>query len=38
VRRRAGGAAVRFELEAGYLAPAEAAAMAARIERIVTGR
>jgi hypothetical protein len=38
VRSLPGGAAIRFEIEAGYLPPAEAAAMAARIERIVAGR
>ena len=39
VRRLPGGAADRCEIEPGIsLAPAEAAAMAARIERIVAGR
>ncbi len=38
VRSLPGSTAVRFEIEPGYLAPAEAAAMAARIERIVAGR
>ncbi|MCX6031703.1 MAG: DUF4432 family protein [Chloroflexi bacterium] len=38
VRSLPGGATVRFDMEAGYLSPAEAAAMAGQIERIVAGR
>ncbi len=38
VRSLPGGATVRFDMEAGYLSPAEAAAMAEQIERIVAGQ